>query len=611
MSIIAYFFDLAALKRTNVCITKIHDRVCFIRKKCDETKPQCLRCLASGNNCVYEYVEYRGEDAHRIRRTKPGPRATFKSSSRSSSSVFVGPSESETSPMFMPYIPGDPTILDYSCSSKASPPPHLSPTQSWGIINPAPRPLMSPAPSYISPTTYTTGSSVTGLDVQLQASVPQACDNIPVTYGSTSQSLIAPVSEDEEDHTGDLEGVRHLLCMAPVMDMNVQDNSLPFVLQCYSNWIIARIFDPLKIAHAMRDQVIRSFSSETVRTRTILIANVMNKFARDLVIGNRERTILNSLALNVRRESSRFLAGSSLVASTNRGHAMRILDSMLEKQKISTLQTSTLSMQACLQSFDDIAPIFRSACLEPPGQPVNLPNILLDPNLNLRHFATLDIVKSVASGQPTYFRYEVPFSLELCDQVSQMQDKVGLQWLHGLPDQFMLLLAWIMSLCEIPGASEDSELVTWIETIVPQIKIVASQSGDPLLRLGRTVVQECWRFAVLIYLYMAFCGVSACDPRVVRAQKSFLRLVRGIKPARNPDAFIFIPMALAGLATIEERDCNTIRQRFLNVRECAEPGTTGNETLLILEDIWSRTRSEGRVAVWSDLGIARFRVIRR
>ncbi|ELU37929.1 fungal zn(2)-Cys(6) binuclear cluster domain-containing protein [Rhizoctonia solani AG-1 IA] len=43
------------------------------RKKCDEAKPRCSRCLASRAVCLYEYVEH-PEYIHRIKRTKPAPR---------------------------------------------------------------------------------------------------------------------------------------------------------------------------------------------------------------------------------------------------------------------------------------------------------------------------------------------------------------------------------------------------------------------------------------------------------------------------------------------------------------------------------------------------------
>ncbi|CAE6467311.1 unnamed protein product [Rhizoctonia solani] len=222
----------------------------------------------------------------------------------------------------------------------------------------------------------------------------------------------------------------------------------------------------------------------------------------------------------------------------------------------------------------------------------------------------MDIMNSVVTGMPTHFPYEVPFSLDLCKQIYELQDNYayGLQWLHGSPDQFILLLAWIISLSETPGASNNAGLITWIETNLPQIKIATIRSGDPVLRLGRMVVQECWRFSVLIYLYMFLCKANAYDPRVIRAQKGFMRLVRGVKPARHPDAYLLTPMVIAGVATIEEQDRDTVRQRILKVREFTVRGTVGNNVMLKLEDIWTRTREEGRPAVWSDLRMACFRV---
>jgi hypothetical protein len=127
---------------------------------------------------------------------------------------------------------------------------------------------------------------------------------------------------------------------------------------------------------------------------------------------------------------------------------------------------------------------------------------MLGLNLSLRHFAYLDILAHVATGAPLYFQYEVAFSLELCDQMYQMQDRCGLQWLYGVPDQLIMLFAWIQSLSQTPGATNSSELVVWIETNLPRIRLTLDTYGDPLLRIRRVAVQECWRFVVLIYLYM-------------------------------------------------------------------------------------------------------------
>ncbi|KAH7338160.1 hypothetical protein B0J17DRAFT_661089 [Rhizoctonia solani] len=289
----------------------------------------------------------------------------------------------------------------------------------------------------------------------------------------------------------------------------------------------------------------------------------------------------------------------------NRENAMRVLDRTLE---IMTLQIYTQSMAACIQLMEEAAPVFRLACPEPPGQALHLPNILLKHGINLRHYASIDIMTSALTGRPTFFEYQAPFSLELCERVLQSQESSGLYWLHGVPDQFIMMIACINSLCKIPGASTNLGLVAQVERDLPQIRVIVDHQGDSALRIGRVVVQECWRHAIFIYFYMVLCGSNISDPRVVHAQKGFMCLVKGIRPGRNPDAFLVSPMIIAGVATCKERDRIILRQRVLNIREYTTPRTSGNDAWMQVEDVWARTRIEGRVAVWSDLRIACFRI---
>ncbi|KAJ1311882.1 hypothetical protein OPQ81_010341 [Rhizoctonia solani] len=395
------------------------------------------------------------------------------------------------------------------------------------------------------------------------------------------------------------------------MDKSIKENTLPFVLYCYSQWAITSLFEPRKIIDTMRDQVVAQFSSENTRTRTILIANAMNMFVKNLTIDGPRKSIVYHLASEVKKNGAAFIATPpSFVPVLDRQNAIRILDNMLE---ILGLQLETQNTWDCIHSLENAAPVFRRACPDLPGRPINLPNLLLDLSLNPRYFATLDIVIALVTGLPTLFQYEVPFSLELCERTYQwqMRGNYGLQWLYGFPDQFIMLFAWINTLSETPGAGDNPELITWIERQLPLIKVAIDESGDPFLRIRRIVVLESWRFAAFIYLYMVLCKTNAHDPRVIRAQKGFMRLVREVKPGRNPDLHLITVMLVAGVVTTEEQDQETIRQRILNVRGCVERGTFGNDIMLRLEDVWARTRDEGRAAVWSDLRIACFRVTGR
>ncbi|KAH7325233.1 hypothetical protein B0J17DRAFT_742572 [Rhizoctonia solani] len=127
-------------------------------------------------------------------------------------------------------------------------------------------------------------------------------------------------------------------------------------------------------------------------------------------------------------------------------------------------------------------------------------------------------------------------------------------------------------------------------------------------------LHECWRFAMLIYLYMPIYNDDTHAPRMRRTQQGFMRLVRGAKPLaeRDPDAHLSPPTAVGVVATISERDRDTLRQRILGIQEFAERGTVGNDYVLELEDVWARTKeSEGRPGVWPDLKITYLKVTGR
>ncbi|KAJ1311891.1 hypothetical protein OPQ81_010351 [Rhizoctonia solani] len=580
-------------------------------KKCDETKPECMRCLASKKSCSYEYVEYPESEGHRVKRTKPAPRSTRELVAKNDlSSPFAisftsssTPSQSNDSTFLTRSVPLEKLSEEFYSSSDLAVPRAVADSLSLPSIPSIPPKLLSDI-GLIS-------SSLTSLDLsRVPTGVQHPCDLISNTSDSTSQVFERFGLDKDSDDDNDPEEVQTILCRGLILDKNVKENTLPFVLYCYSQWAIASVFEPLQTMYRMRDQITAQFLSENPRTRIILIANVMNMFAKQFAIDGARKSILNHLDLEAKEAVAAFMAKPPcFVPALDRQNAIRTLDNKLE---ILALQLDTHPTSDCIQSLESAAPVFRRACLDLPGRPINLPNLLLDLSLNLRHFATLDIIMSVVTGLPTRFQYEVPFSLELCERIYQwqLQGNYGLQWLYGFPDQFIMLFAWINTLSETPGASDDAGLISWIESQLPQIKVAIDESGDPSLRIGRMVVLESWRYTALIYLYLVLCKANADDPRVICVQKGFMRLIRGIKAGRNPDVYLLVPIGVAGMVTIDERDRNTLRQRILSVREYAERGTAGNDILLKLEDIWARTKDEGRAAVWSDMRIASSRLPR-
>ncbi|CAE6430837.1 unnamed protein product [Rhizoctonia solani] len=412
-----------------------------------------------------------------------------------------------------------------------------------------------------------------------------------------SWSLVDKVDaalDDEEDP----EGVRFVICRSLAPNPNTQSNALPFVLQSYARWVNFVVFEPLKVAGMIREGVIMQFaSSAEVRTRTCLIANVIGKLSKAPELDQKGMSIVSMLRSEAHQNIARFHSnGPAPEREADMQNALRVLDSMMEMILIQRYSGPLTSVVGLMEAA---APVFRRACPDPPERLVNLPNILASPGLNLQHFAATDVIISVTTARPMFFKYDVTCSPEAFVQLAK--GEYGLQWLHGVPDLFIILLAWINVLHEDHGNNVDQECIAEIENQVRAVKIKPGFSPDPIFLILRLAVQECWRQTVYVYLYMSLCATQADDPRVIKAVRAFVHIVNGVKPGRNPDSFLFIPIMVVGAFAYRERDRDILRRRMIGLRECTNPSAAGYDCLEVLEDIWSRTQAENRAATWSDL----------
>ncbi|CEL61386.1 hypothetical protein RSOLAG1IB_09989 [Rhizoctonia solani AG-1 IB] len=466
-------------------------------KKCDETKPQCLRCVSAGRTCTYDYVEYPESESYRVKRTRPANRTTHAKLLQSSQNATFSHSDTKTTSLLLHPASGGSalppcTVPPEPQNNEVCRDPYIDSTP-WEIAESTPHNYLGlPPVSLQSASNYNLGSIDTSATLDHALMICKdfsELDLVPLVLDPALCELA--LIDNESNYEDDPEGIHALWYTTPTMDKNVKDNTLPFVLQSYSRWALIQVFEPLKVVHSMRNQISLQFSSKNSREKTILIANVMNIFAKNLVLDSIGKSILAYLTSNVQKRGRAFLNAPPLdMPQLDQQNAMRMLDNILE---LLTVQVAAQPIVECFHLLDNAALVFRRACSEPPGQPINLPRMIMDPNLNLQHFATADVMRSLITGKPTYFRYDVPFSLDLCNQMHQLRDTHSLQWLRGVPDEFILLFAWINNLCETPGASKNQELITWIEEIVPRIQIPVSQIGDPLLRIAKAVAQESWR----------------------------------------------------------------------------------------------------------------------
>ncbi|KEP48791.1 fungal-specific transcription factor domain protein [Rhizoctonia solani 123E] len=419
--------------------------------------------------------------------------------------------------------------------------------------------------------------------------------------------------EDDEDEDSvkseddDPEGVKQAMCTTVTPDANVETNALPFVLQSYAQWINFMVFDPKSVVYMFREGVIAQFSSsQEIRTRVILLSNVFGALGKSPVLNSKVRSVVTYLSAEAHQSIGRFNSTEpASLREMDMMNALKSIDLMMEVWTHSLFLVDchlTLMKVILLRRKLKAAPVFRRACPEPLGQLVNLPNILVSPSINLRHYAETDIMTATLLARRMFLRYDILYTPEINERF--MGSQAGLHWLHGIPDQLIILLAWVNMLHEDFGMNVDPLIISQIEMEVERVKITPSTSDDPVYTIRRFAVQECWRLVVYIHLYVTLCGAHAEDPRVVKFVKRFMRFLGGIKPARTVDTFLSLPIMFIGTFVSRKQDRELLFRRLTSMQECTMPGRAGHDCLMVLCDIWKRTEREQRPARWADLRIS-------
>ncbi|KAL5641754.1 hypothetical protein ACGC1H_002013 [Rhizoctonia solani] len=385
-----------------------------------------------------------------------------------------------------------------------------------------------------------------------------------------------------------------------VLDREVESNIVPFLAHAFTSWLNRFIFEPARASSLARATIVRGHSlGEETHQRMILVANTVLAVSKSSDYEPKYYTILY-------QQLVKRVLEARTCSQLTREAAMKAVESCHE---LLSITTKVGSLANTLNLMGLYAPVFRRACPEPSGL-VNLPRRLTAVEVNLKYFASYDVIQSMITHRPMFFRYDLDILSPQDEELLDADDRPGLRLSIGVPDRLVIALARINILLEDYGSCVDQKMVQELKTeITRACKPVDSSSpeDDPALKVGRLMVQESWRLVGYVYLYMGLCGADSKDARVIKAQQQFMALLETVKPRRNPDMFLIIPMVIMGIATSSPTDQSILFSRLWGVTECSKPGTVGNDVTRMLNDIWQRTRE--RPAVWSDLRIACLRVV--
>ncbi|CAE7161954.1 unnamed protein product, partial [Rhizoctonia solani] len=451
----------------------------------------------------------------------------------------------------------------------------------------------------------TPGSPGLGLSVA-QDSTTRAGKNVPTRRGqnySTSSELRLTVESPSsflgaELEVRDTEQIEAKLLNELVLDRRVESNTFSFLVHGFIAWSTMFLFDGACVIPIIADHIRRTPSFEhEIRQTMLLISNASLAISRSIDYDGPELPTLHKRLMDRVIEVRDDTEMTRELALKMMEHSHQFISMLF---KVGTF-ASVLDVMGLY------GPIFRRACPEPGESLVNLPRCLTNSNIHLRYYVALDVLQSIITHRPMFFRYDLDY-LSPQEEGIIISGKVGLRWLYGISDRMMIVLARMNTLFEDFGNGVDPETVQELENEIMGCKpVIFTRAGvDPILNLGRIAVQEAWMMAAQVYLYMGLCGANSSDPRVVKIWKQFMRLLGGMKPHRNPDSFLVLPVVILGVAATSSTEQTTLLERLLGVPECNRPGTVGNDIMRMLSDVWAHTTE--RPAVWADLRSASLRV---
>ncbi|QRV93020.1 Fungal specific transcription factor domain [Ceratobasidium sp. AG-Ba] len=418
-----------------------------------------------------------------------------------------------------------------------------------------------------------------------------------------STHLLIEANQEPEitDEDEDPEGVMEIISPALALDRGVPSNSLPYILSSSLRWMTQALFEPMVIAYLVKDFLIqRCAMSDDLRHTTLLGATVA-----DLVVKN-PKAVLGDFpeitALEHHLNGKLLLAKSRLEVQPEL-YGFDSLGLLCDMYEMMMIRALSCSMLFHVKTLDQIVPVYRLATGTPPGTVLDLQSQIYHPHPAYRHTSTMDIMLSLTTCRPMIFRYDAATIYE-----AESNDRIGLQWKSGLPDEFLFLLGQMNMLRQDCALAIDSATIHNLQLQIDNFQPVLNRRSDSYLYIERLMVQECWRQFMYIYLYMGLCGANSHDARVAKAVRKFIMVLEQVKPGRTPDSFLVTPMSLAGIAAHKKRHRDVIRGRLRGLYEYSQPGTYVNDASRIMEEIWSIADIQGRPAVWSDLQYACFTV---
>ncbi|KAG8716574.1 hypothetical protein FRC08_009235 [Ceratobasidium sp. 394] len=571
------------------CLTCKHRR-----KRCDQTRPFCVRCTTGGFDCLgYGHLERQFLSPN----TQEFDRHVNEAEGARGSpplDLSTGRLNTGLSPHGFSMIPPATVIDGYSDISSLSyfnesgPKVHSQEiaTSPDAFVTPVQSPHSSCAGS--SPRNCPSENSGAGALVSQYQTHGNILRNGLITTASARRPPTAPFW---------LPAHPRILSLTPDDTGQMTD----FILLQYERITKLGYFRPLsrQVAHIRKTLIHRIRTSPTMRLLMFLGCKV---FESHLDGTAEEKFPLYASWLNRLDRQLLSTPAWTLSPAEYQTHLAGTLGVIALKFRLSNSTNVYQLLKDSAPAFLQIA-LMETTWQWTPLNPtsVSLAHLLASPRYELAHFALIDSLCSMAYVLPHVVDYDTsvpPFG----------EDVHPIEWVHGCPTEFQLILVDINNYShqrreghKLDWQLTEKRLKSWNSAV----KI--SEEGESLKTVARLAVQESWRHTLLIYLYMAVYGVASDDARVQASVRQIFQLTSTANPAKTSviNIHLLVQFLFAGACARSEKQRAVARRRLGEVSQEGLWVIRGSDFVSLLDHLWHGAAAGGRPIRWSDYAFSR------
>ncbi|CAE6530533.1 hypothetical protein RSOLAG22IIIB_10869 [Rhizoctonia solani] len=586
------------------------------RKKCDKNRPACDRCLAGGFRCLgYDHIP-----------TSSGPKQPRASTSKQATTSSLrapsirDPNNRLGSPSYHKYRHISTTTTDSGASEEGLSPKQLSgssvqttPALSYRSIASVPSPVSSQAsqtavqPDYLSsPSICRLGNlavaprAVFGPPRPPPVEEPTPVELQQLPHETWAQPLFSLINTSGASYNPSF-----VFNLPPTISPNplLSGQIIEFILAQYEPLLEMVFFRPTRehLNFARDKLVVRLQESSLTHWSMYIGARIFQALTKD-----GKRADLRFLMSCVRRMDEHVCLESARDGTLS--GALHALSGGLE---LVFLDFMTANTRAGLTLFKKLMPAFLRAshCLPsyPHSQKISLAEAFTAPQFEIGRFVFMDAVSSLVFGVPPLIDYDTqtPYVRSEMDMNGYPGCIHPTEWIHGSPLELTSLIVKIsLWRAKNPGVGcapdevwkpLEAEAWGW----APRVSSPVSDN-EPSQMVVRMAVQEGWRHAGLIYLYMGMCGCMSDDPRVQNSVRQIIQLLHILQPDLTTRTHYFIPSLIASICTPSEKHRAELRNAFVKTEKALPWLFRALDYKTLVDHLWHGAAAGGKPVKWED-----------